>query len=399
MKILAENKDNEISRRAVRHSNCPPLARVKWLKDNGKITTEDPSKHIIDEVKDEEDKDLEEFKKMVSKNNNWYKVASYTSKFIDETKDPEILKQVLKDHYTTYSAIRAAQNPNCPPDVLKAIIDKYILTTHEDNRNIVYYHAIKNPSCPMESLTNVLFNEEYVVPLRYAVSNPNCTPDLMIKALRINRSELEINNAVLFNSKCPIDVFMAAFKMGGSRLSYIAANPNCPSEILTAILKRRTDNAASQYAAENPNCSSEALVEILNRKKNDSVSRNAANNRNCPIEARIQWLKDTGKIVKEDPSKHIIDEVKDEEDKDLEEFKKMVTASKDEEVMNLYGWLSTANFDAAKLREIWYNRIKPYPQFKDTIKAFLYQSEVPSDIILEVYKWLLPASLVYMWRF
>ena len=99
-------------------------------------------------------------------------------------------------------------------------------------------------------------------------------------------------------------------------------NRNCPLEILVEILKRGTDNY-SQYAARNPICPSEILVEVLERGKNDLVSYWASINPNCPIEAKINWMMKTGRILKEDPSKHIIEYEKIKED-DFQDLKDLL---------------------------------------------------------------------------
>ncbi len=61
------------------------------------------------------------------------------------------------------------------------------------------------------------------------------------------------------------------------------------------------------YIAKNPNCPPELLVEILKRDKDDYVSCLAARNPNCPPRAKIEWMRNTGQIEKEDPTKHIIE--------------------------------------------------------------------------------------------
>jgi hypothetical protein len=65
---------------------------------------------------------------------------------------------------------------------------------------------------------------------------------------------------------------------------------------------------------------------ILEREKNDKVSYFASKNPNCPSDVTIKWMRDTGQIGKEDPKKHIIEYIDNEEkiDEDLEILKKMV---------------------------------------------------------------------------
>ena len=66
--------------------------------------------------------------------------------------------------------------------------------------------------------------------------------------------------------------------------------------------------------------------DVLNHKlkngKNDEVSNNASHNPNCPIEERIKWMMKAGKIIKEDPSKHIIEyeTIKEDDFQDLKDL-------------------------------------------------------------------------------
>ena len=59
---------------------------------------------------------------------------------------------------------------------------------------------------------------------------------------------------------------------------------------------------------------SKILTDILREGKDDVISRRAYKNPNCPDEAKIKWMQATGKIVKEDPIKHIIEYEKIKED-------------------------------------------------------------------------------------
>ena len=103
-----------------------------------------------------------------------------------------------------------------------------------------------------------------------------------------------------------------------------AYNKNCPKEILAEVLRRGKNDGVSHCAAGNPNCPTEILVEILKRGENDEVSNNASHNPNCPIEERIKWMMKAGKIIKEDPSKHIIEyeTIKEDDFQDLKDLLK-----------------------------------------------------------------------------
>jgi hypothetical protein len=101
------------------------------------------------------------------------------------------------------------------------------------------------------------------------------------------------------------------------------ANPNCPPEILVEVLKRRKDDYVSYYAVRNPNCPIEMLKEVLDRGNDDWISKYASQNPNCPDEAKIKWMQKTGKIVKEDPSVHIIEYENKKED-DFQDLKDLL---------------------------------------------------------------------------
>ena len=94
-------------------------------------------------------------------------------------------------------------------------------------------------------------------------------------------------------------------------------------KILTDILREGKDDYISCLAASNPNCPSEILVEVLRRGEDDWVSCKAASNPNCPIEEKIKWMQVTGRIEKENSSKHIIEYEKIKED-DFQDLKDLL---------------------------------------------------------------------------
>ena len=98
------------------------------------------------------------------------------------------------------------------------------------------------------------------------------------------------------------------------------------SDILRKILEKGKNDYVSCYAAKNSNCPQDLLRKILEKGGNDDVSCNAAKNPNCPDDTYIDWMYKTGRIQKEDPMLHIIEDDEDEVkiDKDLEILKKMV---------------------------------------------------------------------------
>ena len=103
-------------------------------------------------------------------------------------------------------------------------------------------------------------------------------------------------------------------------------NPNCPVYLLEDILKRGKgkDDWVSRSAVRNPNCPVYLLEEILKRGKDDVVSIWAAENPNCPLKLKIQWMQLTGRIGKEDPTKHIIEREEVKEDPDLQKLRDLI---------------------------------------------------------------------------
>jgi len=93
------------------------------------------------------------------------------------------------------------------------------------------------------------------------------------------------------------------------------------------VLKRENNDDVSYFAAYNPNCPAYLLEMVLKRGKNDLVSQCAAKNPNCPLKAKINWMRLTGKIEQEDPTKHIIEreEVEYKEDPDLQKLRDLIS--------------------------------------------------------------------------
>ena len=94
-------------------------------------------------------------------------------------------------------------------------------------------------------------------------------------------------------------------------------------KILIDILRKENDDFISCYAVQNPNCPPEMLVEILRNRNTDTISKYAAMNPNCPYEIKIKWMKERGLIVKEDPSKHIIEYENNKKD-DFQDLKDLL---------------------------------------------------------------------------
>jgi len=218
-----------------------------------------------------------------------------------DTTDPNLLREMVTHYIDTSLTQYAVSNPACPPDALKLVLDR-------GRNDLTSCMAIMNSNCPPESLD-------------YALHNQNCPMELLREVLHNHPNVERIRELIVCNKNCPPEILGEEI-MGQRRFANTAAmNPNCPPEILA----KAVENFRENYAAE-------------------MIAGYAAHNPNCPPEVKIKWMRDTGRIRKEDPSKHIIDEVKDEEDKDLDEFKKLISKNNN--------WYKVAQADIAYVRSI-----------------------------------------------
>jgi len=202
------------------------------------------------------------------------------------------------------------------------------------NNDGVSWDAASNPNCPTEILTEILRRGNNDIVSQYAAYNPNTPPEILTAILRRGNNNIVSYNAAR-NPNMPPEILIEILRRGNDDTGLArsaAINPNVPKEILIEILRRGNDDAASWGAASNPNCPPEILAEVLKRKIDDGVSQYAAENSNTSPEALIKWMKATGRIGKEDPSKgHIVEyDSKEEVDEDLEKLRKMVSNNRDD---------------------------------------------------------------------
>jgi len=107
--------------------------------------------------------------------------------------------------------------------------------------------------------------------------------------------------------------------------SYAAKNPSAPPDALRALAGNKEHESLLRYIAENPNCPTDVLRNIL--EGGDTIaSKYAVKNLNTPPDAKIKWMRDTGRIGKENPEEHVIEyDGKEEKDEDLEKLKSLVS--------------------------------------------------------------------------
>jgi len=281
--VLRRNIDDYVSLLASENPNTPIQEKIKWMRNVGKIGKEDPNKHIIeyDNKEEETDEDLEKLKSLVSSNKfnlkkhsqniseeNWYSIGTAI-----DTEDPEILTRILRKNKNDEVSNFAVKNHYCTPEILKEVLRR-------DSNNTIERLAALHPKCPPDMLWEILRREKIDNVTISAVRNPNCPPEALAYVL---------NKYILYGKYA-----FAANEVA----NWAAKNPNCPLEILIEILRRNEDDSASWYASRNPN---------------------------IPIKEKIQWMRNTGKIGKEDPNKHIIEYEEDKPDEDLKKLRSLVS--------------------------------------------------------------------------
>ena len=230
-------------------------------------------------------------------------------------------------------AYNAVHNPNCPSQSLTAFLERY-LNDKRPTREISYWYellekAVMHPNCPsdiLERFLKYLGNIGNTTGSNLAIGrmicrSPNCPPLAKIEWMR-SHGMIETENPDLHSIERPpprqVDPDIEALKKliqgDHKQMWYKTAqtleevrDPHCPSEVLATVLNRGKNDEVSWYAAQNPNCPPEALVAVLNRGKDDWVSWGAAQNPNCPALEKINWMRATGKIETEDPTKHVIE--------------------------------------------------------------------------------------------
>jgi len=211
-----------------------------------------------------------------------------------EMKIYRISQDIIDDYDLSWYNYNIARDPNTSPEILKKILE-------QGKNDIVSCCAARNPNCPVEALEMVLKRGKDDGVSWNAAENPNCPAYLLEMVLKRGNDDLVS--------------------------SYAAENPNCPASSLEMVLKRGNNDGVSWFAARNPNCPASALEMVLKRGKDDYVSQYAAYNPNCPLKAKIKWMMATGKIGKEDPTKHIIEREEIKEDPDLKKLRDLIASS------------------------------------------------------------------------
>ncbi len=106
--------------------------------------------------------------------NKWIlKNYYYSEEMAKNTKDPEILRRILRKVKDDWVSCLAVENPNCPPEMLARV-----LKIMKNDEAVSYYAAI-HPNCPPEALAEVLKRGENDSVSDGAADNPNCPPEAL----------------------------------------------------------------------------------------------------------------------------------------------------------------------------------------------------------------------------
>jgi len=227
--------------------------KFELMRKYNLIATEDPSKHKIEKMPEIKNKGIEELENLLAKSKNWYRTATedwYTVDIAIYTEDPTILTAILRRGNNDSVSQFAAQNTDCPPEMLEEILRR------EKEHDTVAYYAAINPSCPPEMLAEILRRGGNDGVSESAAQNPNCPPEILAEVLRRGKDRI-------------YDVYW-----------YAAENPNCPIE---AKIQWMRDNG--QIETEDP---TKHIIEKMPEIKNKGIEE---------LEALLAKSKKIGKLV------------------------------------------------------------------------------------------------------
>jgi hypothetical protein len=155
-------------------------------------------------------------------NDNWYKEARilshkfYNKEIAKNTKDPNILINILKEGNNDDVSYYAAINSSVPPELSAEILRR-------GNDDLVSRALAGNPSTPPEVLVEVLKRGDYLS--RHAALNTSMPPEALAEVLRRGKND---------------DLSIC-----------VALNPSTPPEALVEVLTRGNDDKVSQCARQN----------------------------------------------------------------------------------------------------------------------------------------------------
>ena len=369
LKQIIDNPRNSIVKSiANNNENCPPDLKIKYLKDMGRIEKEDPSKHILEEVKEvqkekrvdkQKNNELDNFRNLLSNSFNLkrYSQDDKLSKLLKDpyniaknSSDPNELRKVIQNNsLERFVIFTAVINKHCPLDALISLwsSDKYQL-----DKQVNYAIAnrlVNNTECPSEVLDSIIFNvymgnediklrvaqhrncndilisnillrTHYGTVATAALKNKNCTNEAIKYALEnIDPHDKGYIIEVIADFVSDVEVIVSALDIFRSTstpaYNYFLENKNCNAEILRKeyflIGGQKTRLSSLRAIVENNNCPSDVIGLILQNNllhDDGDVKLKALQNPNCSEDAKINFYKKIGKITTEDKEKHILDD-------------------------------------------------------------------------------------------
>jgi len=130
---------------------------------------------------------FEQWEKIGIKNKWILKNYYYSEEMAENTKDPEILRRILRKVKDDVVSCLAAENLNCPPEILARVLKI------RKNDETVSYYAASNINCPPEALAEVLKRGKDDNVSDYAARNPNCPPEALTEWNELNLKNLDIH--------------------------------------------------------------------------------------------------------------------------------------------------------------------------------------------------------------
>ena len=132
-------------------------------------------------------------------------MKEYTIEEIQNTKDSEVLAEVLRREKDDYVSRYASLNPNCPPEILTEILKR-------GRNDGVSKCAAHNSNCPSEALTEVLRREKFDFVSYLADLNKNCPPKSILEWYEATGQLTKYDPEIHELEKTPIDKDLEALK-------------------------------------------------------------------------------------------------------------------------------------------------------------------------------------------
>ena len=168
-RILSNRSKGMLSQHAAKNPNCPPDAKLKWLKETNQIGQYSEEEHNPNETNND---DLDELENLLSSNKFNLKKHAHEEWYDQEnarnTKDPEILQKILKKNKNDWVSQIAARNKNCSSGTLHMVLER-------NKNDEVSRCAVKNKNCPPVARLKWLQNTNQIGNYSEEEHNPNET--------------------------------------------------------------------------------------------------------------------------------------------------------------------------------------------------------------------------------